>query len=108
MLSGGSARKANKDSRSETLQRINLITDSEYCVRLFGNSSIKARWNKPLIHLPAPPSAVQLLNRRAHRSIHTRCPRQSTGFYRYSAWLLQPFSKQTFPAHSTSTPSGTH
>ena len=30
-------------------RRLNLITDSEYCVRLFGDNSIKARRNKVLI-----------------------------------------------------------
>ena len=32
-----------------TSQRVNLLTDSVYCVRLFGDNSIKARFNKPLI-----------------------------------------------------------
>jgi len=32
-----------------TPQRVNLLTDSVYCVRLFGDNSIKARCNKPLI-----------------------------------------------------------
>ena len=32
-----------------TSQRVNLLTDSVYCVRLFGDNSIKARCNKPLI-----------------------------------------------------------
>ena len=30
-------------------RRINLLTDSEYCVRLFGDNSIKPRCNKALI-----------------------------------------------------------
>ena len=33
---------------NETPRLLNLITDSEYCVRLFGDNSIKARCNKPI------------------------------------------------------------
>jgi len=32
-----------------TPQRVNLLSDSVYCVRLFGDNSIKAHCNKPLI-----------------------------------------------------------
>jgi len=35
---------------TETPRRINLITDCEYCVHLFGDNSITPRFNKQLIH----------------------------------------------------------
>ena len=38
-----------RSSSSVARKRINLLTDSEYCVRLFGDNSIKPRSNKVLI-----------------------------------------------------------
>ena len=43
-----------RDSKQQfpgTPQRVNLLTDSVYCVRLFGDNSIKARCNLSLIHI---------------------------------------------------------
>ena len=42
-------RGADKPSSTGTRRRINLLPDSEYCVRLFGDNSIKPRCNKALI-----------------------------------------------------------
>ena len=42
-------RGADRPSSTGTRRRINLLTDSEYCVRLFGDNSIKPRCNKALI-----------------------------------------------------------
>ena len=44
MVHGG-----DRTPTSAVRKRINLLTDNEYCVRLFGDNSIKPRCNKALI-----------------------------------------------------------
>ena len=53
-------------------RRVNLISDSEYCVRLFEDNSIKARCNKPLI-------------RRVRRLLHEVC-----SFHDIAISLIEP------------------